>query len=546
MNKAQSPESENPRDDAESSPTPESVSATAECAEPSSPDLSGTTMNGYQLVRKVAEGGMGVVYEAQQLNLSRKVAIKVLSEQLASRKEFVQRFQREARAAAALNHPHMVQVHDFGETEGFCYLVMEFVEGQNLSDYIDDHGKMTVPDALEIIEQSAHALKAAHQQGIVHRDVKPSNLMLTPDGRVKISDLGLSKNLAEASDLTLSGIGMGSPYFMAPEQASDAKGVDHRADIYALGLTLLFLLTGKRPFDGNTPYSIILSHANKPLPQGKDLGTDLPAEVDAVIQRMAAKDPDNRYPDYDALIEDLQRAKEGFAPALKPIRLSLFQRRLAFGTAVGLLTLLIVGVYRHFATLHSYRIAQVAAKSIETPAPREVRSPEPERKARGTFEPEDAGPPGPEREGDFPLDGPNRRGRFLLPMGPMPRPSQNQLREGTVDAMLSEARGFAITEPENFRGQVDRYRQVLARAESTPQEKTAHEELNQVIEKHQKVLRAAIQSFERKMKDKLRGGTPQEAYNVWKDFPNTLRTRESDQQIQSLLEENLPRDFQPR
>src|SRR5262245_33149454 len=155
-------------------------------------DYSGRTLGGYQLVRLIAEGGMGVVYEAVQLNLARRVAVKILNEELARRPEFVQRFQREAKAAAALNHPNMVQVHDFCQTEGVCFLVMEYVEGQDLSEYVEEHGKLGVHQSLDLIEQAAHALKAASEKAIIHRDIKPSNLMLTREGRVKVSDLGLA------------------------------------------------------------------------------------------------------------------------------------------------------------------------------------------------------------------------------------------------------------------------------------------------------------------------------------------------------------------
>src|SRR6185503_15529832 len=142
-----------------------------------SKDFSGTDLGDYRLVRKIAEGGMGVVYEAIQLNLSRKVALKILNEELASRAEFVQRFEREAKAAAALNHPNVVQVHDFCETQGWRYLIMEYVEGQDLSEYTEEHGKLSIFAALDIIEQAAHALKAACEKSIIHRDVKPSNLL---------------------------------------------------------------------------------------------------------------------------------------------------------------------------------------------------------------------------------------------------------------------------------------------------------------------------------------------------------------------------------
>lgn len=278
------------------------------------PDLSGTSLDGYKLLRQVAEGGMGVVYEALQVKLDRKVALKVLTEELGVRKEFLQRFEREAKAAAALNHINVVQVHDFGEAHGRYYIVMEYVEGDNLSDYVEKNGQLPVSTALDVIEQAVQGLKTACAKSIIHRDIKPSNLMLTPEGQVKVADLGLAKNLSKQSDMTMTGIGMGSPYFIAPEQAQDARHVDHRADIYSLGITLLFLLTGKRPFDGKTPLSIVLAHTDDPLPSDAQLGTVLPKEVDALLLRMAAKKPEERYPDYDSLLADLQRVKSGQQP----------------------------------------------------------------------------------------------------------------------------------------------------------------------------------------------------------------------------------------
>src|SRR5262245_29818170 len=147
-----------------------------------SKDFSGTDLGGYRLVRKIAEGGMGVIYEAIQLNLSRKVALKILNEELAAQPEFLQRFEREAKAAAALNHVNVVQVHDFGEAQGWRYLIMEYVEGQDLSEYTEEQGKLSVLASLDIIEQTAHALKAACEKAIIHRDVKPSNVLLTREG----------------------------------------------------------------------------------------------------------------------------------------------------------------------------------------------------------------------------------------------------------------------------------------------------------------------------------------------------------------------------
>jgi eukaryotic-like serine/threonine-protein kinase len=210
-----------------------------------------------------------------------------------------------------LNHPNLVQVYDFGEAAGRHYLVMELIEGQDLAEHIQQYGKMNVHDGLNAVEQAAHALKAACAKSIIHRDIKPSNLMLTRDGIVKVSDLGLAKILTDNTEVTATGVGMGSPHFIAPEQADDSSNVDHRVDIYALGITLLYLLTGKKPFDGSTPFSVVLAHVNKPLPSGSDLGTELPESVEWLISRMAAKKPEHRYQDYQSLIDDIKRVRDG-------------------------------------------------------------------------------------------------------------------------------------------------------------------------------------------------------------------------------------------
>src|SRR6185295_4646626 len=192
-----------------------------------------------------------------------------------------------------------------------------YVEGEDLADYLTRKGKLPITEALTIVEQAARALKAAHEKSIIHRDIKPANLLMTRDGHVKVSDMGLAKILNEESEVTATGVAIGTPHFLAPEQADDASNVDHRADIYALGITLLYLLTGKKPFDGMTPFSVVLAHANKPLPNGAALGTELPAAVEALIQKMAAKDRGDRYPDYDSLLADLARVKDGLAPLAK-------------------------------------------------------------------------------------------------------------------------------------------------------------------------------------------------------------------------------------
>jgi serine/threonine protein kinase len=264
-----------------------------------------TISKDFEITRKIGAGGMGAVYEAIQLKLQRKVAVKVLADRLATDPEFLGRFLREARAAAVISHPNLVQVFDYGDIDGIHYSVMEYVEGENLVERLKRTGKLPVAEALEIVSKVAEALKAAFAKHIIHRDVKPENIMITHDGQVKLADLGLAKILSEDSSMTMTGMGLGSPHYMAPEQAEDAKDVDHRTDIYSLGVTLLTLVTGKKPFKGNSPYALIKAHAETQIPSGLELGTELPDGLDSLIQRMAAKRPDDRYAAYDDLLTDL-------------------------------------------------------------------------------------------------------------------------------------------------------------------------------------------------------------------------------------------------
>jgi serine/threonine protein kinase len=350
-------------------------------APPGHNDISGTTLGNYKLIRKIAQGGMGVIYEATQINLDRKVALKILTAELATRPEFLQRFEREAKSAASLNHPGIVAVHDFGEADGRRYIIMEFVDGENLSEYIAKRGKIPVENALAIVEQAAQALKAATEKSIIHRDIKPSNLMLTRDGRVKIADMGLAKVLTENSELTMSSVSIGSPHFIAPEQAGDSKNADHRVDIYSLGVTLLYLVTGKHAFDGDSPISVVLAHATKPLPTGADLGTELPAEVESLIKRMTAKNPDERYQTYDELLADLQLVQRGYLPMSAPeteLPQENSRKKLAIAIAISVIFFAAIGSAIFLSTKKSsQKIETVAANPVSTPAATPVAPSEP-------------------------------------------------------------------------------------------------------------------------------------------------------------------------
>lgn len=292
----------------ESQPEPEAE------APPSEKGPALGSVGNYKLARELGRGGMGAVYEAVDEKLGRRVAMKVLSKRLTSSAKAIARFEREARSAAALNHPNIVQVYDIGEDQGWHYFTMEFIEGESLLDRLKRDGKRPVREALGIAEAVAKALQYAYQNSFIHRDIKPENVMLTADGQVKLADLGLAKSLEDEQGLTATGTAMGTPYYMAPEQTMDAAHVDHRADIYALGITLLHTMTGKRPYDAKSTVQILRQHLQEPLPSGTDLGTELPEEVEKLVRKMCEKEKEKRHAHYGELLEDLEKVKEGKSP----------------------------------------------------------------------------------------------------------------------------------------------------------------------------------------------------------------------------------------
>ncbi|MCA8960550.1 MAG: serine/threonine protein kinase, partial [Planctomycetes bacterium] len=266
-----------------------------------SPTLEGRVIGGCRIVKRIAAGGMGTVYEAEQINLGRTVALKVLAADLSRDETFVKRFLLEARAAAELNHRNIIHINDAGEDSGIFYYTMEYVPGENLAQRLKRERTLSVDDALRIGEQVAEALLHAHERKIIHRDIKPENIMIKPDGTVKLADLGLAKKTVlddtAASSITQAGSVLGTPHYMAPEQARDFRFADHRSDLYSLGVTLYRALAGQVPFDGGSPIEVMMKAVEGEKTSLRELREDIPQEVEALVDRLMAVDPDRRFRD---------------------------------------------------------------------------------------------------------------------------------------------------------------------------------------------------------------------------------------------------------
>ncbi len=267
----------------------------------------------YELHRKLARGGMADVYLAKDLLLDRQVAVKVLFPEYARDATFVERFRREAKAAANLNHPNIVAVYDWGEQLGTYFIVMEYVEGQPLSEIIHHGGAMEPARAAEITCDVADALAFAHRNGVVHRDIKPGNILITPLGQVKVADFGIAQaGASEATQASLTQVGavMGTATYFSPEQAQ-GRPVDPRSDLYSLGCVLYEMLTGRQLFTGETPLAIAYKHVQEPPVPPRQYAPQVPPALEAIDLRLLAKDPDHRYASADDLLADLHRFSRG-------------------------------------------------------------------------------------------------------------------------------------------------------------------------------------------------------------------------------------------
>jgi beta-lactam-binding protein with PASTA domain/tRNA A-37 threonylcarbamoyl transferase component Bud32 len=264
----------------------------------------------YELTHLIARGGMAEVYRARDRLLDRPVALKVLFPELSVDRAFVERFRREAQNAAKLSHPNIVPVFDWGEDTGSYFIVMEFIDGRALSAVLREAGPLDPNRAADIASQVAAGLASAHRHGVVHRDMKPGNVLITDDGQVKVTDFGIARAINTEESLNQTGAVMGTATYFSPEQA-EGIGVDHRTDIYSLGVVLFEMLTGRPPFLGDTPVSVASKHVRDIAPMPRELLETVPVEIEAVTMKAMAKLPDQRYADADELRADLLRFLEG-------------------------------------------------------------------------------------------------------------------------------------------------------------------------------------------------------------------------------------------
>lgn len=267
-------------------------------------DLQGETIGNYKIIERLGRGGMATVYKAHEKSLNRMVALKLLSPQLAENTEFIKRFEREAQAAASLNHPNIVQVYAISQEEGTHYFAMELIKGKSLSQIIHEEGPLPLERAVPIIKQVAEALKAAHRIGLVHRDIKPSNIMINQDGMVKVTDFGIAYVSSAETKLTQEGSIIGTPEYLSPEQC-ESKPVDGRSDIYSLGVTLYECLSGKTPYTADTPVSMLMKIMKGSFTPLNQVNPDVPNQAQQVVEKMMHNNIDQRYQNIEELMNAL-------------------------------------------------------------------------------------------------------------------------------------------------------------------------------------------------------------------------------------------------
>jgi tRNA A-37 threonylcarbamoyl transferase component Bud32/uncharacterized RDD family membrane protein YckC len=335
-----------------------------------SDDLCGRTLQHFEVLECIGVGGMGSVYRAHDLSLDRTVALKVIRSEKVAAAAQRERFVREARSQARLSHPNVVPIYFIGEDDGLLFFAMELVEGEPLDALLARGEQIEWPRALELLHDVADALRMAHERDIVHRDIKPSNLLVDPTGLVKVADFGLAKNVSSGDStegmdvqLTQAGAVLGSPLYMSPEQGQ-GEAVDHRSDIYSLGATFYHLLTGNPPFTAKSPVGVIAKHLSAPVPPLCKALPTLPEGVARLVERMLAKDPADRFSDYDELMRAVRATRPN---AIVPA--GVVVRAIAFGVDLIPLLLLValldwagMAVFGLYLVLGWWRFGQTLGK----------------------------------------------------------------------------------------------------------------------------------------------------------------------------------------
>ncbi len=270
----------------------------------------GKRLGSYQILEQIGQGGMATIFKAYQPSMDRYVAVKILPSHFTQDETFVARFTQEARTLARLEHPHILPVHNYGEQEGITYLVMRYIDAGTLKDLTDRQGPLDLDVVVRIFGQIGRALGYAHSQGVIHRDIKPSNVLIDDRGDAFLTDFGIAKLVAGTSQFTASGALVGTPSYMAPEQGM-GQPIDHRCDIYAMGVMLYEVVTGKVPFEAETPLAVLLKHISDPLPPPRLIKPDLPEAVERVILKAMAKPPEDRFQTAEEMVDALQKAVAG-------------------------------------------------------------------------------------------------------------------------------------------------------------------------------------------------------------------------------------------
>ena len=257
--------------------------------------MEGNIVGKYKIIRLIGEGGMASVYEAEHEMLGTKVAIKVLNPILSANAQIKERFRNEAKLMASLDHPNITKVIDFDEQPQQLSIVMEFLNGEDLNDKIKRNGPLTEKEITDVFSQTLSAFQYAHEKGIVHRDIKPSNIFILKNGHVKILDFGIAKLFGQGNEMTQTGTQMGTPIYMSPEQVKADKSIDHRSDIYSLGITFFELVTGKVPFEGNNQITVAMRHIKEKFPSPRQWIPSTPRAIERIILKACRKNPLDRY-----------------------------------------------------------------------------------------------------------------------------------------------------------------------------------------------------------------------------------------------------------